>query len=880
MNDYRFSPTEKDDAICKRELDYIQGNYQSNLYEKSQNLKFMKINGITDFWKDDEKFDLTTITCDILSSCSRYKAMFVYVIMGDEKEINVYIGTNDSMLDSLLCTYEAEYPGIDIEIVNGNPVLYSTVQRGGIITGIPSNKYFIDGRNVQIESICKGMSGTRFVYMVCAEGESGILINRGHKRILDEISAVFPMITKNYSGGTQGNVSAEIKDYNYQNYFNDLEFLEENLKCGMASGMWKVSAYYAADTDAEAIKLGNIIKASFAGEASKPETFRIIPYNDIATVIKNVYILADVTDNPDINPIGRWDENGRGMYLTIRKFQTLLNSHQLAVMCRLPIKEYSGYYIDDYVEFDMAVRDNSIEDAFDIGQICTSCNSKKESNNRYKIRKNDFTRHALIIGVTGGGKTNTSKSILYKLWNVEKIPFMVIESAKREYWELRNLNGFEDLTVYTLGNESKTDAVRYRINPFEANKRVSLQTHIDYILSTFKAAFELYPPMPYVLEQAVYEIYADKGWDIVDNKNKYGYEIYPTLSDLYNKIAIVVDKLGYHQEVQSNVKAALQSRVYSLMIGGKGAMMNTRESVPIERILSEPVVMELEDLGDDETKSFVIGLLMVQLYEYRKSQMTNGSKKLNHILMIEEAHRLLRKVNDTGEGGNVRAKSVEFFCNMLAEIRTYGQGIIIADQIPTKLASDTIKNTNLKIVHRTVDKEDREAIGKAMNMTDRQIDYLSSLKRGYAAVYSEGDNKPKCVKMPLISDCYHKSREEIIAEIQRKVQCNYDYNSENHYPFAGCTFCNERCEHYKETTSYVNSKIVVETIIKMMRQSEYMAEVIDKFLNSGVNINYCQNSISKKICLIGCLIKKDKRLGKAQQQQIIADYLKYCYEKE
>ena len=275
--------------------------------------------------------------------------------------------------------------------------------------------------------------------------------------------------------------------------------------------------------------------------------------------------------------------------------------------------------------------------------------------------------------------------------------------------------------------------------------------------------------MPYVLEQAVYEVYSDKGWDIVENINRYGLKEYPTLSDLFDKIGVVVERLGYHQEVQSNVKASLEARIHSLMIGGKGAMLNTPRSLPIEELLERPVVLELEDLGDDEIKSFVIGLFLVQLYEYRKSQMKGTSKSLEHILMVEEAHRLLKNVQASGEGGNTKAKSVEFFCNMLAEIRTFGQGIIIADQIPTKLAPDTMKNTNLKIVHRTVASEDREAIGKAMNMTERQIEYLSSLRRGYAAVYAEGDNRPKCVKMPYVENYYHYDRQEVIKEVRKKV---------------------------------------------------------------------------------------------------------------
>jgi hypothetical protein len=496
---------------------------------------------------------------------------------------------------------------------------------------------------------------------------------------------------------------------------------------------------------------------------------------------------------------------------------------------------------------------------------------------------NDFTRHALIVGITGGGKTNTTKSILSSLWaerdRDKRIPFLVIESAKREYWELRNLQGFEELLVFTLGSEAESTSVRYRINPFEAIEGTSLQTHIDYLLSTFKAAFDLYPPMPHVLEQAVYEVYSDCGWDIVENTNRYGLTGYPTLSDLFHKIDVVVDNLGYHQEIQSNVKAALQTRIHSLMIGGKGAMLNTSKSVPIDVLLSRPVVMELEDLGDDETKSFVIGLLLVQLYEYRKSLMTAGGLDLAHILIIEEAHRLLRNVTESGEGGNTRAKSVEFFCSLLAEIRTYGQGIIIADQIPTKLHSDSIKNTNLKIVHRTVAQEDREIIGRSMNMDQSQIDYLSSLPRGFGAVYSEGDNRPKCVKLPLMNPYYDKSRNDVIWETKSKVNnitSGYDTIIDYH---AGCPYCEERCLHYDNIKNYIDQKVAVEKVLEKWRERNYSPEEFVSFLSTELLRGLGLTDDSQKRCVLGYILASDEELSRGHQQEKIAKYLKYDFER-
>ena len=881
---YGYSSAEKNIAICRKELDMIlNGNFRSNGYEECQNMQFFKICGITRFWETEENLNVSALIGDILSSCVRHGVSFAYAIIGDKDGINIYVGTIKLLLESLKTSFESAYPGIDIEYVADNPLRNAPKLSGGMFTGIPTDKLGAEKRGFQIENICRGMLGKNFTYVILASGISSIAVTFGHERILEEMEKVFVLINQTVSGGVQGNLSAQKQDFHSKNYFENLEILEEYLKNAISRGMWRVNGYYASDTSIDAKKLGNIIKASFSGEGSKPEPFRIIEYNSIKDVIANTYMMADLIDNEELHPLGRWHRNGisQDIALYVYKFQTLLNSDQLAILCQLPIKEFPGYYIDEYVEFDVSNRTKGIlNNPIPIGDICMA--GRKTSStveNLYCLEKNDFTRHALIIGITGGGKTNTSKSILNTLWNTEKvrdrIPFMVIESAKREYWELRNLKGFEDILVFTLGAEASKTSVKYRINPFETNSHISLQTHIDYLLSTFKAAFDLYPPMPYILEKAVYEIYSDRGWDIVENKNIYGLTEYPTLSDLYNKIDVIVENMGYHQEVQSNVKAALQARVYSLMIGGKGAMLNTPKSVPINELLSRPVVMELEDLGDDETKSFVIGILLVQLYEYRKSLMTKGSKNLSHILMIEEAHRLLKNVSEGGEGGNTRAKSVEFFCNLLAEIRTFGQGIIIADQIPTKIAPDTIKNTNLKIVHRTVALEDRETMGKSMNMNAEQIEYLSSLRRGYAAVYAEGDNKPKCVKLPLITSYYEKERQEIIYEIQKKVQdiaSGYDEIIQHH---SACSYCERRCKYYETVKKYIDLRIAVDKVLEKWEMRKYVPSAIVAFLKSNLMKEiYTENDFINRCC-IGYILQQKKDLNDGQRQKILADYLRY-----
>lgn len=880
---YGYTSAEKNYALCRKELDFIpNGNFRSAGYEECRNMQFFQVEGLARFWENDDGVDIAVLTGDILNSCVRHGVPFAYVIIGNKEGISIYIGTMKVLAEGLKASYEASYPGINIEYAQENPMRSAPKEWGGIFTGIPTKKTGEGKCGFQVENICRGMLGENFTYVILAAGLSNIAVTFGHERILEEMEGVYSLINQTVSGGAQGNLQAQKQDFQSKNYFENLERMEEYLKAGIGRGMWRVNGYYACDNQIDAKKLGNIIKSSFSGEDSRPEPFRVIEYNSIKEVIQGTYMMADLAENQNLHPLGQWQRQGmaRPFSLYIYKFQTLLTSDQLAVFCRLPQKEFPGYYVDEYVEFDMANRRKGMMDEpVPIGDICIAGRvSSQNVDNRYYMEKNDFTRHALIIGITGGGKTNTAKSMLNTLWKGGNgrsgIPFLVIESAKREYWELGNLKGFEDLLIFTLGSEASETSIKYRINPFEANPSISLQTHIDYLLSAFKAAFDLFPPLPYVLEKAVYEVYSDRGWDIVENRNLYGLTEYPTLWDLYHKISVVVDRMGYDREVQSNVKTALEARIYSLMIGGKGAMLDTPKSVPIKELLARPVVMELEDLGDDEAKSFVMGILLVQLYEYRKSLMGKGEKSLSHILMIEEAHRLLKNVPEGGEGGNTRAKSVEFFCNLLAEIRTFGQGIIIADQIPTKIAPDTIKNTNLKIVHRTVSQEDREAMGKAMNMTEEQMKYVSSLRRGYAAVYAEGDNRPKCVKMPFMEPFYEKGRDEVIGEARNRMQdlaAGYDKVIRNH---AGCAYCEYRCHYYYRVKEYIGQKVAVDKVLAKWEAAGFRASYLKAFLDSGLMRELHSENDFVNRCVLGYLLQQHRKLSDGQRQKYLADYLK------
>ena len=880
-NDYVV--THKNDIISRNALDdpFYQGRQvdlphiqKGQLCRVSnQEMAFFQIRGISRFWGEQEDFDINGVMSDLLCGLNKEKMGYAYILRGDRSGIRICIGIDSYLIESLKSSLMSLFPNISLEPVELGDVVPQSMTDGGIVTGIPTNKLSGDKPgDVQIDHIIRGMVGKDFVYVVYASGIAPYQVTGWHNALLQEMSHAFEY---QKSGISDSGTTIDKQSFVHTRYFENLEELERTYHVGLERGMWYYTAYFGVNDDASGEVFGNLIRSTFSGTESRPDKVRTLYHAKpqvILRLIRSGMQLLDTLEDGMSHPLGE---------SAAYKYQSIINSDQLGVISALPMKEYPGYYIDNYVEFDVSNRPRyKIEEPVPIGDIMNAGRAVPTGvRNRYSIEKNDYTRHCLIIGITGGGKTNTSKSLLRTLWRQppeKRIPFLVIESAKREYWELRNLENFEDLMVYTLGSEDPEKAVRYRLNPFETLPGISLQSHIDLLLATFKTAFEMYPPMPYVLETAVYEVYKDRGWNIVTNKNDYGLTRYPTLSDLYDKIGYTVENMGYDKEVSSNIRSALEARINSLMIGGKGAMLNTPKSIPIESLLSYPTVLELEDIGDDETKSFVIGILLVQLYEYRKYQKDkiNGAKKLQHILMVEEAHRLLKNVSESANP--TQAKSVEFFCNMLAEIRTYGQGIFIADQIPTKLAPDTIKNTNLKIVHRTVAREDRETIGMAMNMTPEQIEYLSSLPRGFAAVYAEGDNRPKCVKLPLVKDKYSLTREQVIGPIRSKVDNQLiDDFKEMH---CGCTYCEQRCsfgEAIKKNLSAVNMAGGIAEIEK----HKYNVTVIDKFISflEQKKVISCEG-IHGRLCAAGFLLERCK-LDRGYKKKILAGYVRYLSEK-
>jgi hypothetical protein len=362
-----------------------------------------------------------------------------------------------------------------------------------------------------------------------------------------------------------------------------------------------------------------------------------------------------------------------------------------------------------------------------------------------------------VTGATGSGKSQTVRALLEEL-SKAKVPWMVIEPAKSEYAGMagRVRKYGQSVSVIRPG---RVDVPPGSLNPLEPSSIVldnplrriyfNLQTHLDFVRAVFTAAFDATEPFPQILARALSMSYESLGWNLTlgravegDPSNR---PRFPNLGDLQRNALKAVDAVNYGPEVRDNVRGFVDIRIGSLRLGTPGRFFEDGHPLDLERLLTTNVVFEIEDLGDDNDKAFFIGTILIRLFEVLRLYEANGHRAttLRHVTVIEEAHRLLKNV----AADSPAAHAVTMFANLLAEVRSYGEGIIVAEQIPSKVITDVVKNSAVKLMHRLPSLDDRQFVGSTMNLTDTQSESIVGLTPGLVAAHSDGMDRPVLVKI-------------------------------------------------------------------------------------------------------------------------------------
>ena len=621
-------------------------------------------------------------------------------------------------------------------------------------------------------------------------------------------------------------VTTEIVDKQAQDWIKYIDdMLLARLDYGSAKGMFRSGMFCFSNSKAILKKLENTVMSLFSGETGNKIPLRSFLIKDDLQLesLKNLQLPIIHSDvDTELKSLLSQSDYGMG---------NLISSKELSLIAGLPKKDIMGLELKEEVEFGLNFE--TFDNPLELGYLLQSRN---KTNKIVSIDKKSLDKHIFITGVTGSGKTTTCLNILEN----SNLPFLVIEPAKTEYRILKEK--YPDLLIFTLGNDSLAP---FRLNPFEFFPHESITSRVDMIKASIEAAFDMEAAIPQIIESAIYECYEDKGWNIATNKNIIygdkafddGVYAFPTLDDLLVQVENVVKKQGFDERLKNDYLGSIRARLNGLIVGSKGFMLNTKRSINFKQLLNQRVVFELEEIRNGSEKSLVMGFILTHLLEAIKSNFEERNEhKLNHIILIEEAHRLLSKY-EPGDSMN-KKQGVEVFTDMLAEIRKYGECLMIADQIPNKLAPEVLKNTNTKIVHRIFAADDKKAIGNTMALEDEQSDFLSKLRVGEAIVFSGGFNKSVSVKINQSS----KTTDKILDKelIKQSALEFYTQNAKSGILIGSDIIQNPTKDDILKL--FELQKEGVKDLVKQIRQYEttiktYSQKELRKFIDNGVSID-------------------------------------------
>lgn len=707
-----------------------------------------------------------------------------FVVRGTSLAVELYAGVEDATHHR--SSLEAAFPGVLFGDETSLSPLVTNMTRGGVITGVPA---FSDNEHEPLFSLdrfLRGMRGKTFTLLVSGtpmpemevnQRVDGIrrLVGENHDRIKNNIQkqygesvaktfgisttgfgalALLPKwgqlagivrplsslwnyfggawnpSTSALTGGGAVGVNYAITRTRSQTYSNSLERLnrfaeayeealkeeEERWKRAQSEGAWRSVLFLLAEDDDTFRFAASMFKTALTERFDAHEPFRLVPlatrFDDWAEVV------SSIPQTLDGNEIG-----------------TVLTSSEFASLMCLPAESHPGVDIRSTRRY--SVNPETLYDKPDI-VIGALCDREVALANEFGITSADLRAHTLVTGLTGMGKSTTIREILSQA----DVPFLVLEPAKSEYRNLRI--GGQPIRVYTAGDES---VVPFRINPFELSPGDTVHSHIDALGAILNSAFPMEGPMAALVEQGLVRTYENAGWDIASGAPPASGAI-PTMGSFYNDLAAVIDEQKLSGDYGSNIRGALLTRINSLRIGPRGRLFNSETPFDVAELLSQPTVIEMRKVGNDESKAFLTGILMLRIYKHFES--LGESETLKNLLVLEEAHRVFKREsgkNNSLVGNNTAQHAVEIFENILSEVRAYGLGIVIADQLPLRLSEGAIKNTNLKIAHRLGAREDAEEIGGSMGLDPEHSAFLNRLKVGEALVHCSSLSEPVHVRV-------------------------------------------------------------------------------------------------------------------------------------
>ena len=681
------------------------------------------------------------------------------------------------------------------------------------------------------------------------------------------------------------NTVTENSTLTYTDYMikDSLEKIQEQIKrldIGKSLGLWKTATYIHSESGATTKNVANIYKGLIQGEKSFIEPCVVTEWNDSdSETYKNIIQYLQAFEHPIFAHTN--DCKSATGEIALVTPAVFVNTSELAQQMCFPRKSVSGLPVLKCAEFarEIIYSDENKKNNDSIRLGCIYHMRNPEDNLPVSLALRNLASHTFITGSTGSGKSFTIYKLLSELKKKNK-KFLVIEPAKGEY---KNEFGKDVEMVYGT-NPNLRNTSLLRINPFSFGGDTHILEHLDRLIEIFNVCWPMYAAMPAVLKDAVEKSYEDCGWDLAKSTNKYDNKLFPTFADVTRNIKTIIDSSDYDAENKGAYKGSLITRLRSLTTGLYGQIF-TDDELPLEDLFEKNVIVDLSRVGASDTKSLIMGLLVLKLQEYRMNQ---GASDLKHITVLEEAHNLLKRTSteQSTESSNLMGKSVEMLTNSIAEMRAFGEGFIIADQAPGLLDMAVIRNTNTKIILRLPDQSDRELVGKAANLNEEQITEIARLPCGVSAVYQNEWFEPVLCK---IDEFDNKGKFEnksganlktkgVLANDQKLDIARLLFNGTplpdsllkdlSNYKLSGRSrFIIEECQ--KDSSKAPEFAITASVITELYAESAY---ALRKAIASTPDKQTWTDEVNQVI-LTTAQIKNDEQLRKDINQAIITEVL-------
>lgn len=524
----------------------------------------------------------------------------------------------------------------------------------------------------------------------------------------------------------------------------------QRIRRARATGAWAVSVRVLADTAANRDAVAHGLVGALRGDETWLEPLGVLAVDRTSVEAFRAHVSGHHRINlghPAHPLVPRGEQP-----------ETLLSSEDLALWLRPPSTDLPGIPIKQPVGFATNGAARTSPDAIKLGELVSG--GRVLADREVVLETRDLASHAFIAGTTGAGKTTTVAQILWRLQDrKDSIPFLVLEPAKSEYRPLEarlREKGCRPLRL-VVGPPRHPDERKLRFNPFAAPSGIPLGRHAEAIKILLRSSFDMHESLPQILERVLFDTYRDLGWaDLVSaiREEDVRARPFPTFASFFEEVALrghaesrihrAVRQLGYEDRVRQSLTAAMLVRLESFRRGLKAEVFGEDE-LDFAEILERPTFVELADINEPDIRRFLLSALCVRIYAAREAEARRlGSKsgELRHLLVLEEAHHFLREPASTGAGSELIRQSNQMLADALAELRAYGQGILIADQAPAELAPAVLRNTNTKLVHRLFLEADVQAMANAIGLEPEQATELRRLRTGDCVLFGPSTPRP------------------------------------------------------------------------------------------------------------------------------------------